>query len=62
MTKGTGIFILGAVVGIIGSALANSPLDPFHDWIVSKECQQHYAKELHITPAEFVSQLEQMKK
>lgn len=54
-------FILGAAVGIIGYALADSPIDPFHDWIVSSECQKYYAKQFNVTPEAFTKMLEQMK-
>lgn len=54
------MFILGAVVGVIGYFLAESPADPFHAELIAKECQSYYAKQLNITEAEFVQRLQQM--
>ncbi len=57
--KGSLLFILGAAVGIIGYALADSPFDPFHNWIVSKDCQRYYAEHFNISEEEFVKRLDQ---
>lgn len=59
--KGSMLFILGAAVGMIGYMLADSPLDPFHHWIETQECQRFYAKQLNITEEEFAKRIEQMK-
>jgi hypothetical protein len=61
MIKGILIFVIGAAVGIGASVVANTPLDPFHDWIVEVECESHYAKELGISRHEFVQVLNQVK-
>ncbi len=58
--KGSLLFILGAAVGIIGFALADSPLDPFHHWIVNEECQRYYAHHYNLTEDEFVKRLDQL--
>lgn len=62
MTKGTLMFILGAAVGVIGYMIANSPLDPFHDQLVAKQCQEYYSKQLNMTEAEFLQHIQQLKK
>jgi hypothetical protein len=58
--KGSLLFILGAAVGIFGYVLADSPIDPFHNWIESKDCQRYYAEHFNITEEEFVKRLEQI--
>ncbi len=62
MVKGTMMFILGATVGVIGCGLADSPLDPLHEWLVTKECEAHYAKELNMTPQEFATAIASVRK
>jgi len=62
MVKGTMMFILGAAVGIIACGVADSPIDPLHDWIVTKECEAHYAKELNMTTQEFATAIASVKK
>lgn len=56
--KGSLLFILGAAVGMLGYGLANSPFDPFYDWIKDTECQTYYSDLYGITDEEFKKRLQ----